>query len=284
MRLLTHMEFVESLRALGVSPGDVVHVQSDLRRIGPVDAPLSRDGQCGFYLEALQEVVGPEGTITCCTSFEDYGRYGTPFVREDSPSRTDMFSEFLRTRPGAVRSMHPIVSVTGLGPRAEELCGGDHFSGFGYNSPWGRLHRAGAKILTLGIPSDVEGGMTFLHHIEAMYGMPYQYIKLYTEPVISEGLQVTGNFVMHVRYLDYSIVNTVYNVKARFLAEGQACQVRTGRTMSYCIPAQAAFAQMMRYLDENMWTYLQSPPNFRQGEIPMDGPVGEMKVSYDNQH
>jgi len=282
MRLISKTEIVEALKALGICPGDIVHVQSDLRSIGPVDAPLTREGQCGFYIEALHQVIGSEGTITCCTAFEDYGRFGTPFVREESPSRTDMLSEYIRTRSDSVRSMHPIVSVTGLGRRAEELCSGHHFSGFGFNSPWGRLHRSNAKILTLGISSSVEGGMTFLHYVEAMYGVPYQYIKLYKTPVISGGRPVPGNFVMHARYLDYGIVNAVYDIKARFLADGHARQARTGRAISYCVAAGAAFAQMTSYLDENIWTYLKDPPNFRQGEIPVDGPVGEMKKSYDN--
>lgn len=276
-------EAVAAFRDLGLVSGDIVHVQSDLRTIGPVDAPLTRDGQCGFYLRALQEVLGPEGTVTCCTAFEDYGRYGTPFVRESSPSRTDTFSEYLRTRPGAIRSMHPIVSVTGLGSRAEELCGGSHFSGFGYSSPWGRLHRANAKLLTLGLSKADEGGLTFLHHVEAMYGVPYQYIKIFASPIISNGQEIEGPFTLHVRYLDYQIENCVLDIKSRLLTGGHAKHVRTGRTWSYCVSTQEAFSQTIKFLERNLWVYLKRPPNFRAGEIPMDGLTGTRMTSYDKQ-
>jgi aminoglycoside 3-N-acetyltransferase len=278
MRLLQKSEVVSAFRELGLVKGDIVHVQSDLRSIGPVDAELTRDGQCGFYLEALQEVVGQSGTVTCCTAFEDYGRFGTTFVREESPSRTDTFSEYLRTRPGAVRSMHPIVSVAGLGSRSEEICGGDHYSGFGYSSPWGRLHRANAKLLTLGISASDEGGMTFLHHVEAMYGVPYQYVKIFTSPVIVNGQRVNGSFTLHVRYLDFGITNCVLKLKSIFLLQGQARQVRTGRSWSYCVGTQKAFSLMVENLERDLWVYLRNSPRFRNGEIPMDGPTGGMRI------
>lgn len=280
MRLLAKSEIVEVLLGLGIGPGDVVHVQSDLRRIGPVEAPLTRDGQCGFYLEALQEVIGPTGTITCCTAFEDYGRYGTPFVREESPSRTDMFSEYLRTRPGAVRSMHPIVSVAGLGPRAQEVCGGSHYEGFGYQSAWGRLHRANAKILTLGMDAN-DGGTTFFHYVERLYGVPYVYTKLFNYPVFADGKPVAGPFTMSVRYLDFHIVNTPVKVKNSMLAAGLAKQVKTGRTASWCAGAEDVVAHMMTLLDRDRWVMLEQPPNFRPGVLPMDGMTGELQVVYD---
>lgn len=280
MRLISKAEITEALRNLGIMRGDIVHVQSDLRRIGPVDAPLTRDGQCSFYLEALQEVIGSEGTITCCTAFEDYGRYGTPFVREDSPSRTDMFSEFLRTRPGAVRSIHPIVSVTGLGLRAKELCECSHYEGFGYQSPWGKLHRENAKILTLGMDAN-GGGTTFFHYVERLYGVPYTYTKLFLYPVIAAGKQIPGPFTMSVRYLDFGIVNTPVKVKNSMLNSGLAQQVRTGRTFSWCASAQDVVAHMMQLLDHDRWIMLEHPPEFRLGVLPLDGMTGELQVLYD---
>lgn len=278
MRRLSMSEAVNAFASLGIGRGDVVHVQSDLRRIGPADAPLTIDGLCGFYLEALRTVLGPEGTITACTAFEDYGRFGTPFVRESSPSRTDMLSEFLRTRPGAVRSMHPIVSVCALGPRAEEIAGGPHYDGFGGRSAWARLHQADAKLLTLGLSADL-GGTTFFHYVERLYGMPYVYTKIFRYPVISHGHEIPGPFTMSVRYLDFGIVNTPVAVKHSLLDGGIARQVLTGRASSWCAPAKAVVDHMFDLFDRDRWIMLEQPPAFVPGRQPMDGPTGELRVS-----
>ncbi|HXX74268.1 MAG TPA: AAC(3) family N-acetyltransferase [Nitrospiraceae bacterium] len=280
MKKLEKGELIQALRAAGIARGDVVHVQSDLLRIGPVNCGPGREAPLCFYLEAFQELLGTEGTLTTCTAFEDYGRYGTPFVREESPSRLGAFSEYIRTRPGAVRSMHPIVSVTAVGRRATELCGGHHFDGFGYASPWGRLHQLNAWILTLGMDS-MGGGTTFFHYVEKLYGVPYQYTKLFPYEVYSNGRLVEGPFTMSVRYLDYGIVNTPVRVKKRMVDLGEAKEVRTGYVSSWCARTHAIVARMMQMFDENRWVMLQEPPKFRPGEIPMDGVTGDMRVYYD---
>jgi aminoglycoside 3-N-acetyltransferase len=280
MRRLTRHELIAALHAAGVERGDVLHVQSDLRRIGPVEAS-GREGVLAFYLDALQEVLGPDGTLTCCTAFEDYGRYGTPFVREESPSLTDAFSEYVRTREGAVRSLHPIVSVTGLGARAEEICGGAHYEGFGWESAWGRLHRADAKIMTLGLGAN-HGGVTFSHYLETLYGVPYCYTKLYSVPVFAGGREVPGPFTMSVRFLDFGIHQNSVPLKRHLVAEGLARDVAVGRSRIWCATATAIIGEGVALLNRDRWLLLEQTPSFRQGELPADGVTGPMQVVYDS--
>jgi aminoglycoside 3-N-acetyltransferase len=280
MHRLKYAELLAALQEAGVQRGDIVHVQSDLRRIGPVDAELSREAVLGFYLSAFQEVLGPQGTLTVLTAFEDYGRYQTPFVREESPSRTDTFSEYVRTRPGAVRSIHPIMSLTGLGARAEEICGGAHYEGLGYDSPWGRLHRAGALIMTLGLGPDL-GGTTFFHYVESLYGVPYKYTKIYTTPVYAGGVEVPGPFTLSVRYLDYGIVNTPVRLKWYLLNKGKARNVPVGHAQTWSARCNDIVEEFTDCLRRDRYYLLETPPHFRPGEIPMDGPTGPLQEVYD---
>src|SRR5262245_7238417 len=279
MSKLTFEQLVSGLRASGIARGDIGHVQSDLFSVGPIDCEPNREAVLSFYLQAFLEVVGDDGTITTCTAFEDYGRFGTPFVRESSPSRLGAFSEYIRTRPGAVRSRHPIVSVTGNGARSEELCVGNHFDEFGHASPWGRLHRANAWIMTLGMDAN-GGGTTFFHYVEKLYGVPYQYTKLFSYPVIADGHDVPGPFTMSVRYLDFGIVNTPVRVKNRMVELDEATDVRIGLTTTGCARAATIVERMMQMFDENRWVMLENPPQFRPGEIPMDGQTGDLRQYY----
>lgn len=280
MRKLPFDELVGALREAGVREGDVVHVQSDLLRVGPVEAGRGREEILSFYLRAFREALGPGGTLTVLTAFEDYGRYQTPFVREESPSRTDTFSEYVRTRPGAVRSAHPIMSLTGIGARAEEICGGAHYEGLGYDSPWGRLHRANALIMTLGLGPDL-GGTTFFHYVESLYGVPYKYTKIYRTPVYANGAEVPGPFTLSVRYLDFGIVNTPVRLKWRLLDVGKARNVRTGNAETWCARANDIVDEFVDRLRGDRYYLLEKPPNFRPGDVPMDGPTGDLRVHYD---
>jgi aminoglycoside 3-N-acetyltransferase len=278
---LTYEKLISQLRDVGLEKGDTVHVQSDLLRIGPVDAHPDRESILKFFLAGFFEVLGEAGTLTVGTSFEDYARFGTPFVLEESPSRQGTFSEYVRKQVGAVRSLHPIVSVTGIGRRAEEICGGSHFEGFGYASAWGRLHRAGAKILAFGLGVDYEGGTTFFHYVERLYGVPYQYIKVYATPVFARGQQIEGTFTMSVRYLDFGIVNDTLRFKRHLVATGHAIDAPIGRGRMMCASCDEVVQEGIKCLDRDRYFLLATPPRFRSGEIPTDGTTGVMRTVYD---
>jgi aminoglycoside 3-N-acetyltransferase len=275
-------ETMDALRKAGLRAGDTVLVHSDVAAIGPTEAGMDRDAILQFYLRAFQEVLTDSGTLAVCTSFEDYGRYGTPFVREESPSRLGAFSEFIRTRPGAVRSVHPIVSITALGSKAKEISAGNHFDGFGYDSPWGRLHRMNAKIVTLGMGQYPNSGITFIHYIEHLYGVPYQYTKIFSAPVISGGGRVDGPFTMSVRYLDFGVTYRTKRFQNVLLDTGDATWSELGTDAVFCCAADRMIAVALECLAKDRYYFLLSAPNFRSGEIPMDGGTGAMRDVYDH--
>jgi aminoglycoside 3-N-acetyltransferase len=277
--VLTRAELIAALRSAGLERGDVAHVQSDLRPLGPIDAPRDRESMLAFYLDAFFEVLGPEGTLTVCTAFEDYGRYATPYVREESPSRLGVFSEHVRTQPGAVRSLHPIVSVTGIGARAQEICGGAHYDGFGYDSPWGRLERLGAKFVSLG--ARIRHSLTFTHYVEKLYGVPYQYTKIYRTPVHAGGREVPGPFTMSVRYLDFSIEYDVSRFELELLRRRAAVEAPVGRYVVQVAAAPDIVRVGVEALRAERWFFLARPPAFRRGEYPADGPTGELRDVYE---
>lgn len=280
MRLLEFNTYCAGLQALGLEGAEIVHVQSDLLRVGIPAGCSSRSQICDFFLQGIREVSGRECTISVCTAFEDFGYSGVPFVREQSPSRTDALSEYVRKMKGAIRSVHPIVSVTAIGPRAQWLCGGPHYDGFGYQSPWARLHHANAKIVSLGLDSD-SGGTTFFHYVENLYGQPYLYTKLLSGAVYSEGRRVNKPFTMSVRYLDFGIENTPVKVKKAMLDSGLAREPAIGGSRSWCAAANDIVKQMCEMFDHDRWVMLRGKPQFRYGEIPADGPTGGIFHAFD---
>jgi aminoglycoside 3-N-acetyltransferase len=281
VKQLAKAEFLDALASCGIERGDVLHVQSDLRRVGPVESAATREAMLEFYWEALWEVLGSRGTLTVLTSTLGAGRYGTPFVREETPSEMGVFSEYVRTRNGTVRSLHPITSLAAHGVEAKSICDRPHFEGFGWNSPWTRLVELGAKMLTLGMGT-MDGGTTFFHYIESMHGVPYKYTKLLQAPVFAGGVQVPGPFTMSVRYLDFGIKNTPVRLKQHLTRGGWAREVATGAARSWCVPFADAFREGMSCLTDDRYFLLESPPRFRPGEIPADRPTGPLRERVDH--
>jgi aminoglycoside 3-N-acetyltransferase len=86
--------------------------------------------------------------------------------------------EFVRTRPGVVRSLHPTHSLAAIGPVAPWLTA-DHESSAtpcGPDSPYGKILDQDGQILFLGTTLDSN---TAFHTIEALVGVPYLMSRTY---------------------------------------------------------------------------------------------------------
>ncbi len=265
-------DYVGALRRLNLGAGDVVLIHSRLFTLGVPENAGDRDAHLGFFLSGLSEIVGPGGTIVAMTSFEDYGRYETPFVLEESASRGGALSEYVRLRPGSVRWLHPLFSLTALGCRAAELCAPGQSHAFGYNSAWDRLLCIDAKMLFLGVT--LGEAMTFAHYVEHRHGVPYTYTKLFTGEVWADGKRVERTFTADVRFLDFDISYDLRRLEAALVAAGVTREVTIGQGRAQSVGCRDVLEIGARCLDEDLYCLLKQPPRFRSTEIPMDGAAG----------
>ena len=266
--MLTKSNFIKSLKEIGLKKGDSVFIQSDLFRIGLVEKAKTPNEICDFYFENLMEYVGDKGTISVLTFFGDYAK-GIQFDREKSPSLTGLFSEFVRNKKNSIRSEHPIYSITSIGFNAEIISGGNHLDGFGWDSPWGRMHRLNCKIMNLGygIRSD---GFTFMHYIENMFGVPYQYTKPYQVKTFHKGKEIKRLYTLSVRYLDYQIDYDYKYAKQELLKNKTIKITKLGSGLVLLCEASKVFEDVFKLLTQNRYVLLEKKPEFITGKIPLD--------------
>jgi aminoglycoside 3-N-acetyltransferase len=186
------------LRALGTSRGAVVMVHASLSTLGWVV------GGSQSVVEALLDVVGPEGTICAQASWEDvpFGMARWPdawqrIYRAEMPPFDPALSaaahyegrlaERLRTWPGACRSANPAAGIVAVGRHARALTA-DHRldDGFGVGTPYDRLVHLDGQVVLLGAPLR---SISLLHHAEAVARAPKRWVR-YELPVARDGQTV----------------------------------------------------------------------------------------------
>jgi aminoglycoside 3-N-acetyltransferase len=152
---------VSDFRSLGLKPGDRLALHSSLKSIGfVVGGPQT-------VVRALQDVVGPDGTILMPV----FSRPRERFVMAETPSRTGTVTEAFRTMDGVVRSSHPTHSVAVWGADAGTIAEGhEQATGLGEDSPFHRLARMGGLVVLLGCDSR---SSSLIHVAEAIARVPY---------------------------------------------------------------------------------------------------------------
>ena len=154
------------LRALGISPGDVLFVHASMKAIG---TPLPPE----TVLKTLYEAVCPGGTLLLPAFTYETVTPKTPvFDSRESEPCVGLLPRTFFHMPGVVRSIHPTHSVCALGADAVRLTK-DHVldeTPVGPHAPLMQLPACGGKLLFIG---DILHACTFMHGVEERVGTDY---------------------------------------------------------------------------------------------------------------
>ncbi|MDA1129816.1 MAG: AAC(3) family N-acetyltransferase [Chloroflexi bacterium] len=268
MQSISFSEIVRALKEAGLKPGDIVNVHCRLFTIGRIlDTPAYEIPE--NYLHAFREVIGDQGTIVVPTGTTSFGRFGTPFVLEESPSEFGVFSEHIRKSPGAVRSLHPIQSLTALGQDAQELANDHPRWNVGHDTIWDRMLQKGGKVVTLGIAP--RHCLTFVHQAECLACVPYMYNKILRGEVFARGERIPDDFFIAVRYLEYGIGFDLSRLEDELAARSAITQIPLGGDNVWVTPMESVFETVLKGLRHDPYYLLRDVPTFVDGQIPLDG-------------
>jgi aminoglycoside 3-N-acetyltransferase len=167
------------------------------------------------------------------------------FDPETSSARRDFgrFPERLRTWPGALRSTHPEVSFTAIGPRASNLLAAtEEQDPWGKAGPLGQLVAAEGQVVLLGAPLDT---LTLCHHAEALADVPGKRWRTYRMPTRAGWREFTTIDTFY-GVLPYAEEHPVGQLAARALG----AHSMIGRADVHLFAARPAVDAVVAYLED----------------------------------
>ena len=180
---VTKDDIAGELVGLGVPRGGLLFVHSSLSAIGEVE------GGADAVVDALLEALGPEGTLVVPTfTYADPHDYpdsiDPKWIFDPATTHSGMGSitNAVRTRDGAMRSVHLWHSVAAIGPLAEKVVTGNGktwASAWDAHSPMAWLFDNGGAILMLGVPYQ---NLTAIHVWEVELDVDYRETSFITRP------------------------------------------------------------------------------------------------------
>ena len=183
-----------------IRPGDTVYVISDLMKLMGKARAEGEAFDRDEMLNLLQEKVTEEGTLLIPAFNWDFCK-GKAFDIRKSPSQTGALGNAALARTDFRRTAHPIYSFLVWGRLGDMLLSADPPNAFGKGSIFDLLDEQRAKALVIGL--NATDGLTFIHHVEQMTGVPYRYEKIFTAPYTdAEGITSEKKYSMYVRDLE----------------------------------------------------------------------------------
>ncbi len=177
---LSKERLVTELRSLGVQRGDLLAVKVSLRSVGPID------GGAETLLDALLDVVGPDGTLV---GHSFVRVYPLPLSKEDAgkisdrwtPTYAGAVNAAMVRHPAAYRSSHPVQKFVAIGKMARELMAAHTVDSFAYDvqrvmaESGGRCLKLASDEMSPGVSTThVAIGLLGLHQRRPRAGINYR--------------------------------------------------------------------------------------------------------------
>ena len=234
--MITKQEIKRSLSLMGIVPGDTLLLHSAMTAIGKVE------GGADTVIDAFLETIGEEGTLVMST----LTGWFAPFDAATSPSAVGYLSEVFRTRPGVLRSLHPVHSVCAYGKNAKFITEGHEHckTGCGEGTPYLKIRDLGGKAIMLGVDMDRN---TVMHSLEEAIDAKYLRTLDIVAPTYLEDYQ-NRTFTLEKfppGHRDFMMI-TPYLRRAGAMTEG-----KIGNAVTKCIDMRRLFEIAMPMLQEN---------------------------------
>ena len=249
---LYYSDFVNALKNVGISKGDVIFVHSSVSSFGKLST-----FDTAFLLKTLinffKESVGSNGTIILPTFSYSFSK-NEPYDIVNSKSKVGILTEYFRKQQEVSRTIHPNHSVAVWGKHKSELLkiGKDTFD---KDSIFGKLHKLNGKIVFFGAPFQ---SCTYVHYIEQMHGVPYRYMKKIKGKIIDGNKEYEDEFTFYVKYV---VFFTLLSELEKYLLEKKLMkEVKLGHGKILVVDADVLLKEGQKLLDKDIFFFLKNEP------------------------
>ncbi len=209
--LIKSMKIEKIFESINISNGDKVLVSSSILKFLIKYKKENKIFDANLIIDLLISKIGKEGTLLFPTFNWDFCK-GRDFDYYKTQSSSGSLGNFALQRSEFQRTKNPIYSFAVTGKDKDYICGLQHESCFGLDSPFGYLIKNRGKNLFIDI--DYKEGFTFDHIAEEAVGVDYRYFKNFEGFYINKlNKKEKVYYKMYVRDLSLGIDMTVIDKK-----------------------------------------------------------------------
>jgi aminoglycoside 3-N-acetyltransferase len=232
----------KALKKLGLGKGDVVHLHSAMRSLGPIE-----NGFDGFT-QVFQDLLGPKGIYSVAThSWDNVCEFQPVFHQGHTPSNLGAYSNYILKRGDFLRSLHPTHSMAAWGERRDEFLKTQLNTPCPPGGNYGKLQDWEGKIVLLGVNLN---RCTYFHYLEEEAGCAMIW-SLWKEPKKRYIFDYQDNkTVVDYRGHENCKSENFYRIESELLKEGIMTQGYVGPAPVKVLDAKKAAHWLLPKLKE----------------------------------
>lgn len=254
-------DIVTSLKTSGIKEGDTVFFTTSLGMIGIPPSDVDTQEKLNkIFFGAIKAVLGEKGTILVPTYSYTFGKSTITnpavFDAKITPAEIGPFPNFFFKQPGVIRSLDPMMSIAGFGPRAREFLDNLPPTSYGEGSTFSRLVKSDAKCCNIGLGPN---WTLFIHYADWLYQVPFRYDKFFHGLVRTNKRTKPLSWIYTVRILVRESIANVH--KAGRLAEESGIwqYAPLGRARVYTGGCREYFDFICEHLEKDKWFLATGP-------------------------
>ena len=259
-------DVISSLEKAGISAGDTVYGHIGLLKLGIPDEAHSGIHPFNVTYEAMREVLSPSGTFFTPTYSYSFCE-GEVFDPLKTPSAVGPFGNKFLKQKGVIRSLDPIFSVAGVGPKAGTLFKDLPNDSFGPGCFYDRLEQSDAKICHIGVDLFFS---TCIHYLEQVMKSPHRFMKMFSGHILENGTLRKMNWLYNVRILGDFSLPRFDRLHDEVIKNGTCTKVALGVGFIYAISVKDLYATAREMLSKNLQCFAEDPyynPRLNRSEL-----------------
>lgn len=172
-------DIIKSFDKINIKKNDNLIVSTSLGMLGTIK---SRNDMNKVFFNIIKDHIGEQGTLFVPTYSYSFSNKKIFDVKKTKSSIGD-FGNFVLKQKNIFRSEDPMMSITGLGPKAEKILKIDKNTSFGKGCVFEKMLKIELKILNIGLGPN---WIPFLHYLDYLNKVPFRNDKYFTGQIVGK--------------------------------------------------------------------------------------------------
>ena len=249
-----YKDLLKALKETGIKKNNSVFLTSNIALMGTAITKNRNQlkVKSEWLLKAIKKIIGKKGNIFVPTySYTFKSKIKNIFIPHKTESKIGYFPNFF-LKQKIIRSIDPMVSVSGIGPKAKIILTNLPNTSYGKNCVFDRLQNIeDLKCLTVGLGIN---WMPFMHHLDWLNKVPFRYDKYFKGYIKLKKKKFLLNWHYPVRYLkNKSTLSDGYKLGNLAYKKGLFKESILGRGKIYAIDYSEYFKFCKNKTKYNKW-------------------------------